>query len=414
MSRVINYPVNACILTIGYELLQGFTTDTNSTWLAKTLLPYDIHVQKMITVGDDHDTIINESQKILKGDFDYIFITGGLGPTHDDVTKQAFCKLFSDEVYLDEDYFALLKKRFEGQLKNMPEINRSQAMLLKRADIIPNDLGSALGMHYLENNTHVFIMPGVPGEMEGMINDYIIPKYINNEPIIDQVTIKTAGIMESRLAEKIEVLMNKHASSFRFAFLPHYTGVSFRIQKRDNSDGLGRVKDEFFKAMQPYAFGFNDDILEGVLAEKLLNNKLTIATAESCTGGLIGKRLTDISGSSKYFLGSITAYSNQLKTDFLGVSNKILNTYGAVSEEVALKMAVGIRKNTHADIGISTTGISGPSGESKSKPLGLVYIAVVTPDISKVKKYIFKVDRYIHREMAATAALNITRLTIEG
>ena len=159
-----------------------------------------------------------------------------MGPTHDDVTKKAFCKIFSDEMYLDEDYFSLLKKRFEGQRKNMPIINRSQAMMLKKADIIPNDSGSALGMHYLENNTHVFIMPGVPDEMKGMVQNYIIPDYMKNEPATDQVTIKTAGIMESRLAEKIEALMKKYSTSFRYAFLPHYTGVSFRIREKNKTE----------------------------------------------------------------------------------------------------------------------------------------------------------------------------------
>ena len=406
--------MKACILTIGDELLQGFTTDTNASWLGKTLHPYGIHINKIITVGDNHDLIIDQSKQILKSDTDFLFVTGGLGPTHDDVTKKAFCTLFSDEMYLDEGYYAQLKKRFEDQLKTMPIINRSQAMLLKKADVIPNDVGSALGIHYLENNTHIFIMPGVPSEMKEMVKNYIIPIYMKNEPTIDQTTIKTAGIMESQLAEKIETLMNKHSSSFRFAFLPHYTGVSFRIQKREDLDDLQIVKDEFFKAMQPYAYGFNGDILEGVLAERLIYRKLTIATAESCTGGLIGKRLTDVAGSSRYFLGSITAYSNKLKTDLLGVSENTIEKYGAVSEEVALKMAEGVQNNTHADIGVSTTGISGPGGGSEKKPIGLVYIAVVTPDISKVKKYIFRVKRKIHREIATTAALNITRLALEG
>jgi len=406
--------VNACLLTIGDELLQGFTTDTNATWLGKTLHPYGINMKRMVTVGDDHDTIINESREILKSNFDFLFVTGGLGPTHDDITKKAFCTLLSDEMYLDEDYFALLKKKFEGQLISMPKINRNQAMLLKKADVIPNDLGSALGMHYIENNTHIFLMPGVPSEMKEMMKIYIIPHYFKSKPVTNQITIKTAGIMESRLAEKIELLMKKHSPSFRFAFLPHYTGVSFRIRQIDDADNLQRVKHEFFKAMQPYAYGFDDDILEGVLADRLIYKKLTISTAESCTGGLIGKRLTDVAGSSEYFLGSITAYSNDLKIGMLGVSNNTIKQYGSVSEEVALEMAKAIRNNTHANIGISTTGISGPGGGSESKPMGLVYIGIVTPKISKVKKYIFEVKRHIHREMTATAALNITRIAIKS
>ena len=293
----------------------------------------------------------------------------------------------------------------------MPKINRSQAMLPKKADVIPNDSGSALGMHFLENKTHVFIMPGVPNEMKGMVQNYIIPNYLKNEPLIDQVTINTAGIMESHLSENTEKLMKKYSTTFHFAFLPHYNGVSFRIRKSNILDDLSSVKNEFFKAMQPYAYGFDDETLEGVLAEKLICKKLTISTAESCSGGLIGKRLTDVAGSSKYFMGSITAYSNNMKMDLLGVSENTIEEYGSVSEKVALEMAEGIRNHTHSDIGISTTGISGPDGGSKEKPLGLVYIAVATPKTSKVKKYIFKVTRHIHREMTATAALNIARLT---
>jgi nicotinamide-nucleotide amidase len=181
----------------------------------------------------------------------------------------------------------------------------------------------------------------------------------------------------------------------------------------NENENLPKVKDEFFKAMLPYAYGINDDTLEEILGIKLIENNFTIATAESCTGGLIGKRLTDTAGSSEYFLGSVTAYSNQLKTSLLNVSNDTINIHGSVSEDTALEMAKGIRTKTGADIGISTTGISGPSGGTKTKPVGLVYIGVVTPEKSMVKKYNFNYGRNIHREMTTTAALNITRLAIE-
>jgi len=249
--------------------------------------------------------------------------------------------------------------------------------------------------------------------MRSMVNKYIIPNYIKKTPVENFITIKTAGIMESYLAEKVNGLMEKYSHSFRFAFLPHYSGVSFRINKLDENENLLNVKDEFFKAMLPYAFGINDNTLEEILGLKLIEYKFTIATAESCTGGLIGKRLTDSAGSSEYFLGSVTAYSNQLKTSLLNVPNDIIQKFGAVSEEVALEMAKGVRAKTGADIGISTTGISGPSGGTKTKPVGLVYIGVVTPEKSMVKKYNFNYGRNIHREMTTTAALNITRLAIE-
>ena len=404
--------MNACILTIGNELLQGFTTDTNSSWLGSTLLPYDITIQKKITVGDDINSIIQESQNILSNNYDFLFVTGGLGPTHDDITKEAFRQLLDDELIFNESYYLQLKERLEKRFKVMPESNRSQAMLLKKADTIPNDDGSALGMHFLHQGTHLFIMPGVPGEMKKMVERYIIPNYIKTSPNENFITIKTAGVMESRLAEKVNELVTKYSNSFQFAFLPHFNGVSFRIRKSGGGN-LQRVKNEFYQVMQPYAYGINDDTLEGVLGEKLRDKKLTVAVAESCTGGLIGKRLTDTAGSSDYFLGSITAYSNKLKTSLLNISDESLVAHGTVSEEVALEMATNIRNKTNADIGLSSTGISGPGGGTEEKPVGLVYIGLVTPMKSIVKKYIFHFERHIHREMTATAALNITRLSLE-
>ena len=406
--------MNACVLTIGDELLQGFTIDTNSSWLGMALLPYGINISKIITVGDDINSIIQESQKILADNFDFFFITGGLGPTHDDITKAAFCQLLNDELIFDKNYYSQLKERFDKRLVKIPESNRSQAMLLKKADSIPNNTGSALGMHILEKNTHIFILPGVPGEMKEMVSKYIIPNYIGTVQKENYITIKTAGVMESRLAEMVKELMEKYSDSFRFAFLPHYNGVSFRIRNLDEKNDIEKIGGEFIQAMQPYAYGLNDDSLEGVLGEKLRTKNLTIAVAESCTGGLIGKRLTDNARSSEYFLGSITAYSNQLKTTLLNVSDETLIKHGAVSEKTALEMATGIKNKTGSDIGLSTTGISGPGGGTETKPAGLVYIGLATPEKSIVKKYNFHFGRNIHREMTTTAALNITRLSLEN
>ena len=405
--------MNGAILTIGDELLQGFTVDTNSSWLGTTLLPYNIKISKKVAVGDNLKDIISETQNILDDNYDFLFVTGGLGPTHDDITKEAFRQLLNDELIFDEIYYNQLKHHFEKRSIKMPESNRSQAMLLKTADAIPNENGTALGMHFLIKGTHTFVMPGVPGEMHNMVKNYILPNYFKTTPEENIITIKTAGIMESHLAEKVNGLIEKYSNSFRFAFLPHYSGVSFRINKLNKNENLLNVKDEFYSAMLPYAYGINNDTLEEVLGLKLIEQKLTIATAESCTGGLISKRLTDIAGSSEYFLGSVTAYSNQLKTSLLDVPMDIINAHGAVSEETALKMANGVRAKTGADIGMSTTGISGPGGGTKNKPVGLVYIGVVTPEKSILKKYNFNFGRNIHREMTTTATLNITRLAIE-
>ncbi len=404
--------MNAAILTIGDELLQGFTVDTNSSWLGQTLLPYDIQISGKISVGDDLSSIKTQVQHLIDCQIDFLFVTGGLGPTHDDITKEAFRQLFNDEYYLDEEYYQLLKNRFEKRIKKMPANNKTQAMVLKQADPIPNEKGSALGLHYYKEDTHIFIMPGVPGEMRAMVENHIIPNYFTKTPLPRQVTINTAGVMESKLAEQVQSLIEEYKNSFKFAFLPHYTGVSFRINQLDNSADLSLVTEKFSKAMAPFAFGLNEEKLEGVLGQILQKKNLTIATAESCTGGLIGKRLTDVDGSSSYFAGTVTAYSNAVKQTVLGVSAETLDKCGAVSEEVALEMAKGIREKFGTDIGLATTGISGPSGGTELKPVGLVYIAIITPYLSKVKKYNLNFGRKIHREMTATAALNITRLSL--
>ena len=388
--------MKACIITIGNELLQGFTIDTNSSWIGKKLLPLNITIKKKITIPDDHNIIIKETSKVLNGNFDYIFVTGGLGPTHDDVTKKAFCELFSDKMYLDEIYLSKLKNKFLKKNKKFLDINKSQAILLKKADSIANYHGSALGIYYFKNKTHIFIMPGVPFEMKNMMNKTIIPKYINKKSFNNLITINTTGIIESQLAENIKPLMKKYSKICNFSFLPSYKGVSFRIYLKDTRNDIDTITKEFTNAMIPYAYGYNDETLEYKLGKLLIKNKQTISTAESCSGGLIGKLLTNMPGSSKYFLGSIIAYDNKLKTKLLGVSEQNIKKNGAVSKEVAIEMAKNIRLKTQSDIGISTTGISGPDGATKKKPLGLVYIGIANNKTSTVKKYIFDYDRNIH------------------
>ena len=405
--------MKACILTIGNELLQGFTTDTNSTWIGKTILPLDIHVEKKITLPDKHKIIITESRKILNENFDYLFITGGLGPTHDDVTKKAFCELFSDELYLDENYLNTLKNKFFKKTKKFPKINKSQAMLLKKGDSIENQHGSALGIHYFQNNMHIFIMPGIPFEMKNMMNKTIIPKYIKKKILNNLITINTTGIMESELAEKINPIMLKYSKICNYSFLPSYKGVSFRLHFIKSLDDFYDIIEEFNNAMHPYSYGYNNETLEYKLGELLIKNKLTISTAESCTGGLISKLLTDNAGSSKYFSGGITAYDNKLKTQLLGISKNIINKNGAVCEKVAIEMAKNIRIKTKSNIGISTTGISGPEGGNKKKPIGLVYIGISSEKKTDVKKFIFNFNRDLHRKITCNTALNMVRLMIE-
>ena len=406
--------MNAVIVTIGNELLQGFTLDTNASWIGKTLLAYNIQIKKIVTVGDTSDQIIYEINNILKENFNFLFVTGGLGPTHDDITKNAFIKIMDDELIFDEKYYKELIQKFNQNSIKMLEMHRSQALRLKKSISIPNDYGTALGIHYSIKDKQIFIMPGVPREMKNMVTKHIVPTFLKLKAEQNIITIKTFGITESHLSEKVKPLMQKYKKTCKFAFLPQYTGVSFRISKIDSNINLLNIKDEFWKLMIPYAYGTDEDSLQSIISNKLINLNLTIASAESCTGGLISKYLTDTPGSSSCFLGGITPYNNNLKHSLLNISKLSIQKYGAVSEFIALKMAEQIRILTNADIGISTTGIAGPGGGTKSKPVGLVYIGLSTNNKNIVKKYIFRYDRKNNRILTAHKALDMIRLSIKN
>ena len=406
--------MNAVIVTIGNELLQGFTLDTNASWIGKTLLAYNIQIKKIVTVGDTSDQIIYEINNILKENFNFLFVTGGLGPTHDDITKNAFIKIMDDELIFDEKYYKELIQKFNQNSIKMLEMHRTQAFQLKKSISIPNDCGTALGIHYSIEDKQIFIMPGVPREMKNMVTKHIVPTFLKLKAEQNIITIKTFGITESHLSEKVKPLMQKYKKTCKFAFLPQYTGVSFRISKIDSNINLLNIKDEFWKLMIPYAYGTDEDSLQSIISNKLINLNLTIASAESCTGGLISKYLTDTPGSSSCFLGGITPYNNNLKHSLLNISKLSIQKYGAVSEFIALKMAEQIRILTNADIGISTTGIAGPGGGTKSKPVGLVYIGLSTNNKNIVKKYIFRYDRKNNRILTAHKALDMIRLSIKN
>jgi len=406
--------LNAVIVTIGNELLQGFTLDTNASWIGKTLLAYNIQIKKIVTVGDTSDQIIYEINNILKENFNFLFVTGGLGPTHDDITKNAFIKIMDDELIFDEKYYKELIQKFNQNSIKMLEMHRTQAFQLKKSISIPNDCGTALGIHYSIEDKQIFIMPGVPREMKNMVTKHIVPTFLKLKAEQNIITIKTFGITESHLSEKVKPLMQKYKKTCKFAFLPQYTGVSFRISKIDSNINLLNIKDEFWKLMIPYAYGTDEDSLQSIISNKLINLNLTIASAESCTGGLISKYLTDTPGSSSCFLGGITPYNNNLKHSLLNISKLSIQKYGAVSEFIALKMAEQIRILTNADIGISTTGIAGPGGGTKSKPVGLVYIGLSTNNKNIVKKYIFRYDRKNNRILTAHKALDMIRLSIKN
>ena len=403
---------NAIIITIGDELLQGFTYDSNASWISKYLTQCEICVARRITLPDCEKSIYDAISYIIDNErIDYIIMTGGLGPTHDDITKHVLKKYFKTEFIIIEEYLQELKHRFNENSMKIPENISSQATILKDSLPIINKNGTALGMRIIKNNVNIVVLPGVPLEMKQMIKNCGL--FIEDKGSNLYYTMQTTGIYESKLYNLLSDLIEKN-KTFKIAFLPKYSGVNIRISKDNNiSDKFFlEFKDQVRSLIKQYIYSESGETIEEVVGKELLKTKLTLSIAESCTGGLISKKITDLSGSSSYFLGSVVAYSNNLKKKLLNVNDKTLKKYGAVSQEVAIEMANGVNLLTNSDISIATTGISGPTGGCKEKHVGLVYIAIKYNNKNIVKKFNLIPKRELHREIASNVALNMLRLLL--
>ena len=415
--------ISACIIAIGDELLNGFTIDTNTQWLKEELSKTDVTVSKSVVIPDNESSILNELQKSLIDNYDFVILSGGLGPTHDDITKKTLSIFFKSPLVSDKKYLENLKKRFKNYSKDSDDINKlkkmedmiiSQSLILDDFDPIDNRLGTALGMMGKRNNTKIIVLPGVPKELKQMFKDNVIPTYIPLAKECSVTTLKTTAITESKLYILLEDIIFESKENFKFSFLPHFSGVNIRIsalnKKRLDDKMIKHVKDK----LASYCYGENDETLESVVSGLLIKKNITISIAESCTGGLLSKKLTDFSGSSKYLIGSIVAYSNKIKNKILKVPDEILINKGAVSSDTALIMSDNIMKIFNSNMGVSVTGISGPSGGTSEKPLGLYYISIKYKSNHFIKKFIFYInDRAIHREVATNTALNLIRLTLD-
>tara|TARA_B110000495_G_C23033946_1_gene616768 strand:+ start:2179 stop:3393 length:1215 start_codon:yes stop_codon:yes gene_type:complete len=395
------------LITIGAELLNGTRTDTNASWIGQSIVTIGADINWHMTVNDSDESILNSLNQI-PSDVKIVLCTGGLGPTHDDITASVLYKYFNDKPLFDEKYWSLLIDKFKDRGIQIPEANKNQAIKPKVGKIIPNPIGSARGLHFKNNNFQLFSMPGVPSEMKAMMNDYILPIISEMSQTENYVKlIRTTGIMESALYEIMEPYL-KNNNDVKVAFLPRFTGVDLRISSNKN-EALVEFLDQILDLLDKYYYADDDIELEDVLGQVIIHNKKTISTAESCTGGLISDRLTNTPNSSSYFKGGVVAYSNSIKIKLLNVNKDTINKNGAVSKEVALEMAQGIRKNLNVDIGLSTTGIAGPGGGSKEKPIGLVYIGISASNFDKVYKFNFTNNRKTNKLMTSQAALNILR-----
>ena len=404
--------MKTAILTIGDEILSGFTLNTNAAWIGQQLLKIGIDVNTQLTTSDDRVEIIKYLNYLTKEKYTHIIVTGGLGPTHDDVTPSAFYEFFGAEPIFDETYWNELKSRFAKRNIKIPEKNKNQAVRPNNGNVINNPVGSARGLYFEQDRIKYFALPGVPTEMKAMMDSSIIPIIQDDSPIdIFVKTIRTIGKGESAVAEKIEHLIAKCNQKIKIVFLPQLSRVDIRLFSSDKKL-LAQFVSEIEEILAEKIYGYDDDSIEDAVAKLLINSKMTIATAESCTGGLLAHRLTNVSGSSKYMVGGVVSYSNDVKISKVGVKEETLIAHGAVSEQTACEMALGIQKKFKSDIGIGITGIAGPTGGNDEKPVGLVYIGLALKDKLIVKKFLFLKDRKANKLLSSLTALNMLRLQL--
>ncbi|MEQ8240118.1 MAG: competence/damage-inducible protein A [Cyclobacteriaceae bacterium] len=409
-------PTYAEIITIGDEILYGQTLDTNSHWMSAELDQIGIKVIRKTTIGDQRDEILT-SFKEAEARADIILVTGGLGPTSDDLTKPLLTEYFNSELILNEEALAEIEALFKRVNRNMSDANRGQAMLPKACEKVTNRYGTAPGMWFERNNKVFIAMPGVPYEMKHMMADILIPrlaeKYVDG--VIHHRMIKTIGIPESTLADLIndwEKALPKH---IKLAYLPSFGQVKLRLTAFGSDIGILRKEsqaliDAVIPSIDKHVFGFDDDEIEYVIGKKLIQSKKTLAFAESCTGGYLSHLITKIPGSSAYFKGAIVSYAYDVKERSLDVNHGMMNEMGAVSEEVVVQMAKAVREKLQSDVGISISGIAGPDGGTEDKPVGTVWIAYSDKHKTVAKKYQFSKDRILNIQFAATTALNMFRI----
>ena len=416
------------IITIGNELLSGFTVDRNAAWIGQQLLSSGVKVNVHHTIPDDFGVIYDTLEyQFREWRCDQIIVTGGLGPTVDDITVSSFLEYFNDSHEFDKEYWEILSERFKRLNFKMPNLNKNQAYKSKRGIMIPNLVGTARGLHYTKkhdsvlksvkglitgdkNRVNFFALPGVPKEMKSMFTNYVLPeieKSLKKKVVCK--SIRTTGVPESILQEKITDIIDANKEKCDIAFLPHrMLGVDIRLTSSDNQL-VEDLTNSIVPRIKKYVYGYDNDKLEQVIADLLIQNNLTVSTAESCTSGLLASRLTDVPGSSQYFKGGSVCYSNELKINDIGVDKDLIEKYGAVSEEVAESLAKNIAKKNNTDIGIGITGIAGPDGGTEKKPVGLVFVGIFYKNNLYIKRYNLTPDRITNRELTVTLCLNEIR-----
>lgn len=410
--------MKAELITIGDEILIGQIVDTNSAWMGQQLNMHGIEVYQVTSVHDNHDHIMNALAN-AEQNADLVLITGGLGPTKDDITKNALCEYFGTELVYFPEVFEHVQSLLTSRNVTINKLNRDQAMLPASCTVLHNSAGTASGMWFERNGTIFVSMPGVPFEMEAIMTEEVFPRLIKLgilESIVHK-TILTLGLPESMLAEKIEKWESALPDFIKLAYLPSALMVRLRLSAYGTDKAIleaeidKQVK-ELLTIIPEYVFGFDDENMALVIGRMLVKNSNTLAVAESCTGGNIAHSITSNSGSSAYFKGGIVSYSNEIKIKLLDVPAEMIEKHGAVSKLVAEAMALGVQKSFYADYSVATTGIAGPDGGTAEKPVGTVWIAVAGPSGVKSEKFIFRHNRERNIIRSTQTALNLLRTLI--
>lgn len=406
------------LLTIGDEILYGQIVDTNSQWMSVELDKIGIKVVRKTTVGDVESEMLTAFAEAEKR-ADVILITGGLGPTSDDLTKPCLAKYFNCGLAMNEEALAEVTEFFKSRGRELTEINRQQAALPTACVKITNALGTAPGMWFDKDNKVFMSMPGVPHEMKKMMTDLVLPRLATKYqlPVIHHKVIRTIGIGESFLAEKIADWEKALPAHIKLAYLPslgevklRLTGFGTSLQQLETE--TNQLVEKLQERVGQFIYGFGEEPIEVVLGRTLRARKLTLSIAESCTGGYLSHLITSVPGSSEYFLGTMIPYAYEIKMRQLGVKPETLEKYGAVSEPTIIEMANIVRAKFSTDIGVATSGIAGPGGATPDKPVGTVWIAYSDKHQTVTKKLRLTKDRMLNIKLASAAVLNLIRQSL--
>ncbi|GHA53098.1 competence/damage-inducible protein A [Pontibacter akesuensis] len=412
--------VIAEIITIGDEILYGQIVDTNSAWMGTELTKIGVRVKQITSISDSEEHIV-QALDDAKTRADIIIMTGGLGPTKDDLTKTVLTSYFHTSLQLHEPSLADVTELFKARGKDITELNRQQAFLPEACTPVRNVLGTAPGM-WFEQDGKVFVsMPGVPFEMKRMMTDIVLPQlqaYFQTPQIMHKV-VQTIGLPESILAERLENWETNLPPHLKLAYLPHLGNVRLRLtgqgtDKEQLEQELQQEVDKLEEIIPNHIFAYGEVKLEEAVGRMLKEKGLTIATAESCTGGFLAHKLTSISGSSAYYQGSVIAYHNEVKTRELHVKPETLQQYGAVSEATVREMAENVRRKFSTSIGVATSGIAGPDGGTSEKPVGTIWIAYADEKQTVAKLLHFNKDRLLNIEYTTMAVLNLVRQSLNA